>query len=83
MLRRAGSPVAVTPTEGVRYFVGDTVGSSIVACVVTAPATSCTDHEVDNGTVYHYKIFAQDTNRNYASGDRADRFARHTDRHDD
>ena len=57
-----------TPTEGVKYFVGDTVGSSIVACVVTAPATSCTDHEVDNGTVYHYKIFAQDTNRNYASG---------------
>ena len=68
VLRRTGSPVAVTPTEGVRYFVGDTVGSSIVACVVTAPATSCTDHEVDNGTVYHYKIFAQDTNRNYASG---------------
>ena len=68
VLRRTGSPVAVTPTEGVRYFVGDTVGSSIVACVVTAPATSCTDHEVDNGTAYHYKIFAQDTNRNYASG---------------
>ena len=59
VLRRAGSPVAVTPTEGVNYFVGDTIGSSIVACVVTAPATSCTDHEVDNGTVYHYKIFAQ------------------------
>ena len=68
VLRRAGSPVAATPTEGVNYFVGDTIGSSIVACVVTAPATSCTDDEVDNGTVYHYKIFARDTNRNYASG---------------
>ena len=68
VLRRAGAAVAATPTEGVNYFVGDTVGASIVACVVTAPATSCTDDGVDNGTVYHYKLFARDTNRNYATG---------------
>ena len=68
VLRRAGAAVATTPTEGVNYFVGDTIGSSIVACVVTAPATSCTDEGLDNGTVYHYKLFARDTNRNYATG---------------
>mgnify|MGYP003694518893 CR=1 FL=1 len=39
-----------------------------MACVVTAPATSCTDDAVDNGTAYHYKLFARDTNRNYATG---------------
>ena len=68
VLRRAGAPVATSPTEGVNYFDGDTIGSSIVACIATAPATTCTDEGLDNGTVYHYKLFARDANRNYAIG---------------
>src|SRR5678815_2942088 len=43
VLRRAGSAVGDKPTEGATYAVGNSVGSSIVACVVTAPATGCTD----------------------------------------
>ena len=68
MLRRAGSAVGDTPTEGATYSVGNIIGSSTVACVVTAPATGCTDSGLTNGTVYHYKIFANDTNGNYAIG---------------
>ena len=68
VLRRAGSAVGDTPTEGATYSVGNAIGSSTVACVVTAPATGCTDSGLTNGTVYHYKIFANDTNGNYAIG---------------
>ena len=68
VLRRAGSAVGDTPAEGATYSVGNIIGSSIVACVVTAPATGCTDSGLTNGTVYHYKIFANDTNGNYAIG---------------
>ena len=68
VLRRAGSAVGDTPTEGATYSVGNIIGSSTVACVVTAPATGCTDSGLTNGTVYHYKIFANDTNGNYAIG---------------
>ena len=68
VLRRATSAVADTPTEGATYTVGTTIGASTVACVVSAPGASCTDTGLSNGTVYHYKIFAKDTNGNYALG---------------
>ncbi len=68
VLRRAGSAVGDTPTEGATYSVGNIIGSSTVACVVTAPATGCTDSGLTNGTVYHYKIFANDSSGNYAIG---------------
>ena len=67
VLRRAGSAVTDTPTEGATYSVGNTVGSSTVACVITSP-TNCTDIGLTNGTAYHYKIFAKDTHGNYATG---------------
>jgi hypothetical protein len=67
VLRRAGSAVTDTPTEGATYSVGNTVGSSTVACVITSP-TNCTDSGLTNGTAYHYKIFAKDTHGNYATG---------------
>src|SRR4029077_16672462 len=63
-----GSAVGDTPAEGATYSVGNAIGSSIVACVVTAPATGCTDRRLANGTTYHYKIFANDTHGNYATG---------------
>jgi hypothetical protein len=68
VLRRATSAVADTPAEGAGYAVGKTVGASTVACVVTAPTASCTDTGLSNATAYHYKIFAKDTNGNYATG---------------
>ena len=68
VLRRAGSAVGDTPAEGETYSVGNIIGSSTVACVVTAPATGCTDSGLTNGTVYHYKIFANDSSGNYAIG---------------
>ena len=67
VLRRAGSAVTDTPVEGATYSVGNTVGSSTVACVITSP-TNCTDTGLTNGTAYHYKIFAKDTHGNYATG---------------
>ena len=67
VLRRAGSAVTDTPAEGATYAVGNTIGSSTVACVITSP-TNCTDIGLTNGTAYHYKIFAKDTDGNYATG---------------
>ena len=67
VLRRAGAVVGDTPAEGVTYSVGNTVGSSTVACV-TAPALGCADVGLINGTDYHYKIFAKDIDGNYATG---------------
>ncbi len=64
VLRRAGTAVGDTPTEGSAYSVGNTVGSSTVACVTSG--TSCTDSSLTGGTAYHYKIFAKDSNGNYA-----------------
>lgn len=68
VLRRATSAVGDTPTEGATYAVGNTIGSSTVACVVTAPAASCTDTGLTNGTSYNYKIFTRDVNGNYSTG---------------
>ena len=67
VLRRAGAVVGDTPAEGVTYSVGNTVGSSTVACV-TAAALGCADVGLINGTDYHYKIFAKDIDGNYATG---------------
>ncbi len=49
------------------YSVGNTVGSSTVACV-TAAALGCADVGLINGTDYHYKIFSKDIDGNYATG---------------
>ena len=68
VLRRAGSAVADTPVEGATYSVGDTVGSSTVACVATVPAPFCMDTGLTNGTAYHYKVFARDIDGNYSTG---------------
>ncbi|MBI4993214.1 MAG: fibronectin type III domain-containing protein, partial [Candidatus Magasanikbacteria bacterium] len=68
VLRRASTAVTDTPTEGITYIVGNTIGSSIVACVSASPATNCVDTGLSNGTAYHYKIFSKDTNLNYSTG---------------
>jgi hypothetical protein len=68
VLRRAGSAVASTPVEATNYSVGNVIGTSTIACVVAAPASGCTDTGLTNGTAYHYKIYAQDTNGNFSTG---------------
>lgn len=62
--------VAVTdaPVDGTTYVVGNTIGTSTVACVVTAPTATCTDTGVVNGTAYHYKIFTKNTSGYYDTG---------------
>ncbi len=59
--------VADTPVEGTTYVVGNTIGASTVACVVATPTATCTDTGLTNGTAYHYRIFARDTNVNYSA----------------
>jgi hypothetical protein len=68
VLRRASSAVTDVPVEGATYSVGNTIGSSTVACVVSAPTASCTDTGLTNDTPYHYKVFARDSNGNHATG---------------
>jgi len=65
---RDTAAVADTPVEGTTYTVGNTIGTSVVRCVVTPPTATCTDTSVTNGISYHYKIFTRDTNGNYATG---------------
>lgn len=67
VLRRAGSAVADIPTEGATYSVGNTIGTATVACVETAPAETCTDAGLTNGTAYYYKLFSKDSRGNYSS----------------
>jgi len=67
VLRRVGTAVTDTPVEGQTYAVGNSVGSSTVACVVPAPGASCTDTGLTNHTTYYYKIFAMDTSGNYSA----------------
>jgi hypothetical protein len=66
VLRRAGTAVGDTPVEGSTYIVGNTIGSSTVACVVATPTAGCTDTGLTGGTAYHYKIFAKDSRDNYS-----------------
>ena len=65
---RSTSAVADAPAEGVTYLVGNTFGSSKVACVVASPGASCIDTGLTNGTPYHFRIFAKDANGNYTLG---------------
>lgn len=68
VVRRSGSAVTDAPTEGMSYSVGDTIGSSVVACVAVVPLAACADTGLTNGTPYHYKIFARDSRSNDAIG---------------
>ncbi len=67
VLRKTGGAVGDTPVEGSTYVVGNTIGSSTVACVVAAPTASCADTGLVNGTAYYYKIFTKDSRINYSA----------------
>ncbi len=68
VLRHEGSAVPDLPVDGTSYVVGDTIGSSTVACVTGPSELQCTDTTVANDLVYYYSAFAFDTPRNYANG---------------
>ncbi|MFH1162304.1 MAG: hypothetical protein V1696_03475, partial [Candidatus Jorgensenbacteria bacterium] len=60
------------PTEGTNYATSTTINTTTtVACVVGGGAgnpVSCISTGLINNTAYHYKIFAQDSRGNYATG---------------
>ncbi len=62
------SVVPNRPVEGTSYSPGQTIGSSVVACVTTNATSSCFDTGLTNGTKYYYEIFAFDTHGNYSLG---------------
>jgi chitodextrinase len=66
LLRRTGSPVMENLNPGQGYSVGQTVGSSAV--VFAGPGTTFSNTGLANGTTYHYKAFAYDSGKLYASG---------------
>ena len=55
-VRRTTSVVTDTPVEGTTYTVGTVIGSSTVACVVSAPTATCTDTGLTNGTAYYHNL---------------------------
>ena len=61
-------PVTDAPVDGTTYSVGNIIGTSTVACVVTTPTATCTDTGLTNGTAYHYKIFTRNTGVYYDVG---------------
>src|SRR5204862_7447248 len=65
--RRRRAAVRAPRADGVPSALGNTVGSSTVACV-TAPAIGCADVGLINGTAYHYEVSAKDVDGNYATG---------------
>ena len=66
ILRRAGTAVTDAPVTGQSYTVGQVLGSSAV--IYNSTGTSFGDTGLANGTTYHYKAFAFDAARNYATG---------------
>jgi hypothetical protein len=67
LVLRSTSTVVATPTEGLVYTTSTAIGASVVACVVSAPGSSCVDTGLTNGTSYYYKIFTYDNYENYST----------------
>lgn len=71
ILRRASSAfdAADVPVEGkTDYVVNDTIGSAIVAGIVSSPGNYYFNSGCSNGTVYYYKFFTLDSRGNYNAG---------------
>jgi hypothetical protein len=66
VLRKAASAITDTPVEGTTYSVPGTLGASTI--IYVGALSACTDTLLTNGTAYYYRIYAKDSNGNYASG---------------
>ena len=75
IVRNSGVPVNknTVPTDGTTYAPCTALGNGIVVFNSTTLATSFTDDSSDkcggpaNGTAYYYKVFIQDSARNYST----------------
>ena len=65
VLRKSGTAVTGTPSDGTAYTVSQTIGDGTVAYV--GNGTGFTDTGLTNGTTYHYKLCAYDYAANYSS----------------
>lgn len=65
VVRRAGSAVTWTPSDGFSYSVGAVDANHTVAFVGAVP--DLLDTSLTNGTTYYYSVFAYDAVLNYAS----------------
>ena len=63
-----GSAVTDTPAEGATYTVGNTIGSSTVACVVTRADGEVHRHGADQRDGVLLQGLRRDANGNYATG---------------
>lgn len=72
LIFRSSAVITDTPTEGTSYSIGNTVGSSTVACIdtaLTASSTSlCSVTGLTNGSPVHLKLFFRDSYGNYSPG---------------
>jgi hypothetical protein len=66
------SPVTAVPVDGTNYFVGNTIGSSTVACidstVTTSTEDSCSTNTLPSFNTYYFKAFIKDAYGNYSLG---------------
>ncbi|WP_426752163.1 PQQ-binding-like beta-propeller repeat protein [Myxococcus sp. Y35] len=69
VLRAEGAPPNLSPTQGLSYAVGATLGNAqVVHADVVGGTTSFTDTSVTNGTTYYYRVFNSDDLRWYSPG---------------
>lgn len=66
VVRRAGSPVTWTPTQGTAYSAGQNVGSGHTVVQGSLAGTSYEDSGLAPGTTYYYEFFSE--NFSYYSG---------------
>ncbi len=66
VLRKAASAITDAPTEGATYSVPGTLAASTI--IYVGSLSAFTDTALTNGTPYYYRIYAKDSNGNYASG---------------
>jgi len=77
ILRRAGAPVDQNslPVDQKNYTLCSTIGTGTVVFTNASLATTFTDNSSDtcgapaDGTVYYYKVFTEDSLRNYSATD--------------
>jgi hypothetical protein len=66
------SPITATPTEGVSYSAGNTIGGTTVTCMQTGLTTysenTCLYTSPNRSTKYYFALFTKDTAGNYSLG---------------
>ncbi len=65
LLRQAGAPVLVRPTNGVTYLPGDRIGEATV--VYAGAGVSYEDPDLGARTTYYYRLVPYDASQNYGA----------------